>query len=99
MVLGALVHAPDGSGAKLAAVAVCHTGSKEEADRELEPLLGFGSPALTAVGPMPYPDANTLLDAGYPKGALTTGSRGSSAVWTTRRSTRSLSSSPRPLRR
>ena len=70
MVLGALVHAPDGSGAKLAAVAVCHTGSKEEADRELEPLLGFGSPALTAVGPMPYPDANTLLDAGYPKGAL-----------------------------
>jgi FAD/FMN-containing dehydrogenase len=70
MVLGALVHAPDGSGAKLAAVAVCHTGSKEEADRELEPLLGFGSPALTAVAPMPYPDANTLLDAGYPKGAL-----------------------------
>jgi FAD/FMN-containing dehydrogenase len=70
MVLGALVHAPDGSGAKLAAMAVCHTGSKEEADRELEPLLGFGSPALTAVGPMPYPDANTLLDGGYPKGAL-----------------------------
>ena len=70
MVLGALIHAPDGSGAKLAAVAVCHTGSKEEAGRELEPLLEFGSPALTAVGPMPYPDANTLLDAGYPKGAL-----------------------------
>ena len=68
MVIGALVHAPDGSGAKLAAMVVCHTGSKEEADRELEPLLGFGSPALTAVGPMPYPDANTLLDAGYPEG-------------------------------
>lgn len=70
MVLGALVHAPDGSGAKLAAVVVCHTGSKDAADRELAPLLGFGSPAVTQVGPMPYPVANTLLDAGYPKGAL-----------------------------
>jgi FAD/FMN-containing dehydrogenase len=70
MVVGALVHAPDGSGAKLAAAVVCHTGSKEEADRELEPLLGFGSPALTQVGPMPYPVANTLLDEAYPKGAL-----------------------------
>ena len=70
MVLGALVHAPDGSGAKLAAMVVCHTGSKDAADRELEPLLGFGSPAVTQVGPMPYPTANTLLDAGYPKGAL-----------------------------
>ena len=70
MVVGALVHAPDGSGTKLAAVVVCHVGSKEEADRELEPLLGFGSPALTQVGPMPYPTANTLLDDAYPKGAL-----------------------------
>ena len=70
MVLGALVHAPDGSGAKLAAMVVCHMGSKDAADKELEPLLGFGSPAVTQVGPMPYPAANTLLDAGYPKGAL-----------------------------
>jgi FAD/FMN-containing dehydrogenase len=70
MVLGALVHAPDGSGAKLAAVVVCHTGSKDAAEKELAPLLGFGSPAVTQVGPMPYPVANTLLDAGYPKGAL-----------------------------
>jgi len=70
MVLGALVHAPDGSGAKLAAMVLCHTGSKDAADKELEPLLGFGSPAVTQVGPMPYPTANTLLDAGYPEGAL-----------------------------
>jgi FAD/FMN-containing dehydrogenase len=70
MVLGALVHAPDGSGAKLVGSVVCHTGSKDAAEKELEPLLGFGSPAVTQVGPMPYPTANTLLDAGYPKGAL-----------------------------
>jgi hypothetical protein len=25
---------------------------------------------MTQVGPMPYPVMNTLLDAGYPKGAL-----------------------------
>jgi FAD/FMN-containing dehydrogenase len=64
------VHAPDGSGMKLAAMAVCHAGTPEEADRELAPFIGFGSPAVVQVGRMPYPVMNTLLDAGYPKGAL-----------------------------
>jgi FAD/FMN-containing dehydrogenase len=70
MVVGGLVHAPDGSGVPLGAVAVCHAGSRAEADAELGPLLGFGRPALAQVGPMPYPQMNTLLDAGYPRGAL-----------------------------
>jgi len=69
-VFAALVHAPDGSGVKLAAMAVCHAGTPEEADRELAPFLGFGSPAVVQVGRMPYPVMNTLLDAGYPAGSL-----------------------------
>ena len=69
-VFAVLAHAPDGSGAKIAALAVFHTGSPEEAEAELEPLLRFGSPVLAQVGPIPYPVMNTLLDEAYPKGAL-----------------------------
>jgi FAD/FMN-containing dehydrogenase len=66
----AVVHSPDGSGVKLAALLVFHTGSMAEAETEIRPLLEFGSPLITQVGPMPYPVMNTLLDPGYPKGAL-----------------------------
>jgi hypothetical protein len=66
----ALVHAPDGSGAPLCAVVVCHIGAENEAQRELEPLVSWGSPLDVSVGPMPYAVANTLVDAGYPAGAL-----------------------------
>ena len=66
----ALVHAPDGSGVKLAALAVCHAGSPERAEEDLASLRAFGEPILVHLGPIPYPVMNTLLDAGYPRGAL-----------------------------
>src|SRR5215203_4427399 len=69
-VFAGLVHAPDGSGAKLAALIVFHTGDPQTAERELAPFKDFGSPLMVQVGPMPYPQMNTLLDAGYPAGAL-----------------------------
>jgi len=69
-VFAGLVHAPDGSGAKLAALVVFHTGDAGEAERELEPFKTWGSPLVVEVGPMPYPVMNTILDAGYPAGAL-----------------------------
>jgi FAD/FMN-containing dehydrogenase len=69
-VFAALVHAPDGSGAKLAALVVFHTGDADTAERELAPFRSFGSPLVVDVGPMPYPVMNTLLDAGFPEGAL-----------------------------
>ena len=69
-VFAGLVHAPDGSGHKLAALVVCHAGDPDTAARELAPLTSFGSPLMTQVGPMPYPTMNTLLDAGYPRGSL-----------------------------
>ena len=69
-IVAALVHAPDGSGVPLAALAVCHAGDRRQADRDLAPILGLGSPVLSQVGPMPYPAVNTMLDASYPAGAL-----------------------------
>jgi FAD/FMN-containing dehydrogenase len=69
-VFAGLVHAPDGSGVKLAALVVFHAGDPEQADRELAPFKTFGSPLMVQVGPMPYPQMNTLLDAGFPEGAL-----------------------------
>jgi FAD/FMN-containing dehydrogenase len=69
-VVAGLVHAPDGSGAKLAAHVVCHVGSVEQAQRDLRPLLELGVPVVSEVGPMPYPAVNTLFDEAYPRGAL-----------------------------
>jgi FAD/FMN-containing dehydrogenase len=69
-VFAGLVHAPDGSGAKLAALVVFHTGDPEEAERDLEPFKTWGSPLVVQVGPMPYPAMNTILDAGFPTGSL-----------------------------
>jgi FAD/FMN-containing dehydrogenase len=69
-VFAGLVHAPDGSGTKLAALVVFHAGDPEAAERELAPFRAYGSPLMTEVGPMPYPVMNTLLDGGFPDGAL-----------------------------
>ena len=68
-VFAALAHTPDGSGTKIAGMIVCHT-DPDNADADLAPFLEYGSPVMTQVGPMPYPVINTLLDEGYPKGAL-----------------------------
>ena len=69
-VFAGLVHAPDGSGAKLAAMVVFHTGDEDAADRELAPFKEWGAPLVVEIGRMPYAVMNTILDAGYPQGAL-----------------------------
>ena len=69
-VFAGLVHAPDGSGTKLAALVVFHTGDPDAAERDLAPFKTWGSPLVVDVGPMPYPVMNTLLDGGFPDGAL-----------------------------
>jgi FAD/FMN-containing dehydrogenase len=68
-VFAGLVHAPDGSGAKLSALVVFHTGDPARAERDLEPFKTWGSPLVVDVGPMPYPVMNTLLDGGFPAGS------------------------------
>jgi FAD/FMN-containing dehydrogenase len=69
-VFAGLVHAPDGSGAKLSALVVFHTGDAEQAEHDLEPFKTWGSPLVVEIGRMPYAVMNTLLDAGYPAGSL-----------------------------
>ena len=70
MIFGGLVHAPDGSGTKLAAMVTCHCGSPGDGEAAMRPLKSFGKPALDAIGPMTYSAINGMLDAAYPKGAL-----------------------------
>ena len=65
-----LIHAPDGSGAKLAAMVTCHCGPLAAAEAAVHPLKAFGPPAMDAIGPMLYCQLNSMLDAAYPKGAL-----------------------------
>jgi FAD/FMN-containing dehydrogenase len=70
VVFGGLLHAPDGSGTKLAAMVACHCGPVAEGEAALRPLKEFGPPVMDAIGPMPYTDLNGMLDGGFPKGAL-----------------------------
>lgn len=65
-----LTHAPDGSGAEVAALVTSHCGPAAEAKRAVQPLKQFGAPILDAIGPMPYCQLNSMLDANYPRGAL-----------------------------
>ena len=69
-VFSGLVYAPDSSDVRLAAFVVCHAGPAEQAEKDLAPLRAFGEPVVAEVGPMPYPVMNTLLDEGFPRGAL-----------------------------
>jgi FAD/FMN-containing dehydrogenase len=65
-----LLHAPDGSGAQIAAILVCHAGSLEAGAAAVAPVKRFGSPVMDVIGPMPYSAVNMLFDAGFPRGAL-----------------------------
>jgi FAD/FMN-containing dehydrogenase len=65
-----LLHAPDGSGTKLAAIMVCHAGSLEAGAAAVAPVKRFGSPVMDVIGPMPYAAVNMMFDAGFPRGAL-----------------------------
>lgn len=65
-----VLHAPDGSGTKLAAIIVCHAGSLEAGAAAVAPVKRFGTPVMDVIGPMPYTAVNMLFDAGFPRGAL-----------------------------
>ena len=65
---GAASSRPTATGTRLAAMIVCHSGDPEQAERDLAPLIGWGSPLVVQVGEMPYPDMNRILDDGFPTG-------------------------------
>ena len=65
------IHAPDGSGAKLCGVAVCHAGDDvDRAEADVRPLRRFGPPAADMIQRMPYPAVNTGIDWLSPPGVL-----------------------------
>ncbi|MGH3340028.1 MAG: BBE domain-containing protein, partial [Propionibacteriaceae bacterium] len=67
----ALLHAPDGSGAKVCGIVGCHTGADgERAAADVQPLRELGSPVADMVQRMPYPAMNTGADWAFPRGAL-----------------------------
>lgn len=67
MLVAGLLSAPDGSGAKLAAIAASHCGSPADGQAAMRQLKEFGNPVLDTIGPLAYCDLNTMADAGYPK--------------------------------
>jgi FAD/FMN-containing dehydrogenase len=67
---GGMVHAPDGSGSKLAAIVLMDCRPPGTDDAVVTAVKEFGTPIIDAVEPMPYPAANQMMDGGYPKGAL-----------------------------
>jgi FAD/FMN-containing dehydrogenase len=65
----ACLHAPDGSGAKLCGIAVCHCGEDaQRAEVETRPVREFGAPVADMVARVPYPAINTGMDWLFPKG-------------------------------
>jgi FAD/FMN-containing dehydrogenase len=67
----ALLHAPDGSGAKLCGVVLCHAGADgARADADVQPLREHGSPVADMVQRIPYPAMNTGGDFLFSKGTL-----------------------------
>ena len=69
-VFAGLIHAPDGSGTKLAAMVLCHCGSLDAGERAVRQIKEYGAPVIDAVGAMPYCQINMMLDAAFPRGAL-----------------------------
>ena len=65
-----LLHVPDGSGTPIAAITLCHCGSPADAEAAVRPVKEFGSPIVDKIAPRSYEVTNTLLDDGFPKGAL-----------------------------
>jgi FAD/FMN-containing dehydrogenase len=65
------IHAPDGSGAKLCGIVLCHAGvDAERAAADVHPLRRFGSPVADMVQRIPYPAVNTDADWLFSKGTL-----------------------------
>ncbi len=68
--LGAVGHAPDGSGVKLAIIAAAYCGSMTDGERMLRPIKEFGSPLFDTIQPTGYNELNSAFDSAYPKGML-----------------------------
>ena len=55
-------------GKKLVGLVGCYSGDPEEGMKALQPIRELGDPVADLVGPMPYVQMQSLLDALWPKG-------------------------------
>jgi FAD/FMN-containing dehydrogenase len=55
-------------GVPMCTIVGCHSGPMGEAEADLRPIRRFGPPALDLMGPMPYPDLQSMFDPFYPPG-------------------------------
>jgi len=69
MLVAALQTAPDGSNAKIAAIAGAHCGPLDEGEAAFRPLKAFGPPVMDVMGPIPYATLNGMLDGAFPRAA------------------------------
>lgn len=60
----ALLSAPDGS--PMVAILACYIG--EQGEEVVRPLKEFGPPVMDVIQPMPYVNAQALIDESFPKG-------------------------------
>ena len=67
-IFAGLIHSPDGE--KLSAMLACHCGSLEDGENAMRPIKEFRSPLMDTIGLISYSDLNSMLDNGYPAGAL-----------------------------
>lgn len=65
---GGLLHAPDGT--RLAVIMAFHCGPPADAETALRLIKQFGTPLMDTIGTTSYEASNTMLDAGFPRGAL-----------------------------
>lgn len=62
----ALLHTPDGM--PVVGIIACYCGDLTKGEEVLKPLREFSSPLVDAIQPMPFPQMQSLLDAGFPDG-------------------------------
>lgn len=67
--VASVLGAPDGSGAPAVVMGACHCGSLQDGETAVRSIKSFGTPTMDVMGPTHYCELNTMLDAGYPKGA------------------------------
>jgi FAD/FMN-containing dehydrogenase len=67
-VFGGLLHAPDGT--RVAVLMAFHCGAVAQAEIAVRPIKQLRMPLMDTIGPTTYEAANTMLDAGFPRGAL-----------------------------
>lgn len=53
---------------KMCAIVWCYTGDLAQAEERFAPIRAFGTPAIDAAGPIPWPVLQSLFDGLYPKG-------------------------------